>query len=71
MTWVVVPCVKYLSSTVKGYRVQMSLRGHDSLCSGFDVAFAHESKELCEQIAKLLNEYEVVQICTPTDPDSS
>ncbi len=67
MTWVVVPCVKYLSATTNGYRVQRTLRANDNRCSGFEMAFAHLSKELCEKVASLLNEHEVVQSCTPID----
>jgi len=60
VTWVVKPCVKYLSATAKGYRVQRPLRSDDSPLrnAGYETAFVHESKELCEKVAKLLNNHE-------------
>ena len=63
MTWVVRPCVKYMSSTVNGFRVQRPITGNSGRCSaGFEMAFAHPSAELCERVARVLNEWEAEQM---------
>ncbi len=56
--WEVKPCVKYMSSTTHGFRVQRAVRVNDVRYSGIEMAFAHDSKELCNRIAQTLNQWE-------------